>query len=126
MSVFGVILVRIFRHLDYSDKMRKMRTRITPNMDTFHAVKKSKEQLLLIKCQIYLSLRVFRIHIDWLVSFDRFKPGILFSLNPFAACDPLLGSEYRPIFEQQCLENSKNKRFFNSMFLEGYLNKRFS
>ena len=48
MFVFGVILVCIFPHLDwilrYSVSLRiqsecgKMRTRITPNTDTFHAV----------------------------------------------------------------------------------------
>ena len=35
MSVFGVILVRIFPH---SAEYGKMRTRITPNTDTFYEV----------------------------------------------------------------------------------------
>ena len=49
MSVFGVILVRIFPHKDwikrdtphlsvFSPNTWKIRTRITPNTDTFHAV----------------------------------------------------------------------------------------
>ena len=114
MELFWSVFSRIWT---IQTKYGKIRTRITQNTDTWH--------LLSTQCRIYLSLRVFRIHIDWLVSFDLFKPGILFFLNPFAVGDSLLGSEYRPIFEQQCLENSKNKRFFNSVFLEGYLNKQF-
>ena len=50
VSVFGVILVHIFSHWDwirrdtdaecrYSVQTRKMRTRITPNTDTFYAVR---------------------------------------------------------------------------------------
>ena len=43
MSVFGVVLVRIFSHLDWiwrdtESECGKIRTRITPNIDTFHAV----------------------------------------------------------------------------------------
>ena len=43
VSVFGVILVRIFQHSDWirrdsQSECGKMRTRITPNMDTFHTV----------------------------------------------------------------------------------------
>ena len=49
MPVFGVILVRIFPHSDrtrkdtpylsvFSPKCGKVRTRITPNMDTFYAL----------------------------------------------------------------------------------------
>ena len=43
MSVLGVILVRIFLHLDLislrtQPKWGKMRARITPNTDTFHVV----------------------------------------------------------------------------------------
>ena len=49
VSVFGVILVRIFPHSDlmrrdtpyvsvFSPKCEKIRTRITPNADTFYAV----------------------------------------------------------------------------------------
>ena len=51
VSVFGVILLRIFPHSDWilnteryevslriQSECRKMRTRITPNMDTFYAV----------------------------------------------------------------------------------------
>ena len=46
MSVCGVILVRIFPHSDWIQRVPlriqsesgKMRTRITPNTDTFHAV----------------------------------------------------------------------------------------
>ena len=39
MSLFGVILVLIFPHLDWiRSECRKMRTRITPNTDTFYAV----------------------------------------------------------------------------------------
>ena len=37
VSVFGVILVRIFLHSDWK-KYEKIRTRITPNTDTFYAV----------------------------------------------------------------------------------------
>ena len=39
VSVFGVILVRIFPHSDHiQSKYGKMRTRITPNKDTFYTV----------------------------------------------------------------------------------------
>ena len=49
VSIFGVILVRMFPHLDwirrdaeylsvFSPKCGKIRTRITPNMDTFYSV----------------------------------------------------------------------------------------
>ena len=38
VSVFGVILVLIFPHLDWIKKNRKIWTRITPNTDTFYAV----------------------------------------------------------------------------------------
>ena len=44
VSVFGVILVHIFQHLDWmwteciQSECGKMRTRITPNTDTFYAV----------------------------------------------------------------------------------------
>ena len=42
VSVFGVILVRIFPHSEWifriQSECRKIRTRITPNTDTFYAV----------------------------------------------------------------------------------------
>ena len=43
MSVFGVILVRFFPHSDW------IRTRITPNTDTFHAVSTTNFQYLIEK-----------------------------------------------------------------------------
>ena len=43
MSVFGVILVRFFPHSD------RIRTRITPNTDTFHAVSTTNFQYLIEK-----------------------------------------------------------------------------
>ena len=42
VSIFGVILDRIFPHADWiriQTECGKMRTRITPNMDTFHPVR---------------------------------------------------------------------------------------
>ena len=46
MSVFGVLLVRIFPHSDWiriQSECGKMRTRITPNTDTFYAVIGSRQ-----------------------------------------------------------------------------------
>ena len=37
-SVFGSFQVRIFPHLDWIRECGKIRTKKTPNMDTFHAV----------------------------------------------------------------------------------------
>ena len=49
MSVFGVFLVRIFPHSDW------MRTTITPNTDTFHAVTVISIEKLLINDHLRVS-----------------------------------------------------------------------
>ena len=59
VSVFGAILVRIFPHLDwirkYSVSLRiqsgcsKIRTRITPNTNTFHAVSTDMDFIITLR-----------------------------------------------------------------------------
>ena len=44
MSVFGVILVRIFPHFDW------IRVRITPNMDTSYAVEAKYSYVTFLNC----------------------------------------------------------------------------
>ena len=72
VSVFGVILVRIYPHLDwiprdtpylsvFSPNAGQIRTTITPNTDTFNTVKRNGllqefdlHNLMLIHCQLHL------------------------------------------------------------------------
>ena len=68
--LFGVILVLIFPHYSVSlpiqSKCRKTRTRITPNIDIFHAEKTLLVQLdsaFVSELTIVLSKRIVRIFI---------------------------------------------------------------
>ena len=38
--------------------------------------------------------------------------------TPFAPCDPLCGSKYRPSFEHQYLENGKSKHCLQKGFIK--------
>ena len=51
MSVFGVILVRIFPHFPDTSFPGKTRTKTTPNTDTFHAVQANSKSRMSIKNQ---------------------------------------------------------------------------
>ena len=59
MSLFGVFLVRIFPHFGYSvslqiqSKSRKIRTRKTPNTDTFHAVVLKQNDSIVVRIFFY-------------------------------------------------------------------------
>ena len=89
VSVFGVILVRIFPHADrIQSECGKMRTKITPNMDTFHVVHGStnwftidpngfQQKYFLKDFPQLLVLRLLRTHISGCFQSVRFRSSCL-------------------------------------------------